>query len=540
MSASGRVTATDDLDAVVVGAGFNGLYQLHRLRERGLRTRLVEAGAGVGGVWHWNCYPGARVDSHVPNYELSIEAVWRDWAWSERFPGQPELRRYFEHVVDVLDLAPDIRLSTRVTAGRFDEADRRWVLETDRDERLRARFFVLCTGFASKPYVPALPGLDRFAGELHHTARWPQEGRPLDGERVGVIGTGASGVQVVQEAARVAREVVVFQRTPVTALPMRQRRLDRAEQARAKRGYPELFRVRNGTPGGLYDVVPLDVSALDVTPAEREAVFEAAWERGGFHFWVGTFADVLLDETANRTAYDFWRDRTRARIRDPRLADVLAPSEPPYPFGTKRPSLEQDYYDVFDQDNVTLVDVTTDPITEITASGVRTSAREHPVDLLVLATGFDANTGGLTQIDLRGTDGVPLRERWARGVDTHLGIAVAGFPNMLLLYGPQSPTAFCNGPTCAELQGEWVVDLLCHLRERGHTRIEATPEAAHEWTAQLAAIAGATLFGRTDSWYMAANVPGKPRQLLNHPISAQYFDRLADVAADGYRGFVLT
>ncbi len=525
-------------DALVVGAGFNGLYQLYRLRADGFSVRLVEASGGLGGVWQTNCYPGARVDSHVPNYEYSIEAVWQDWNWTERFPGRDEICRYFEHVDRVLDLRRDIDLETRVTRARFDEGSDTWTVTTDTGRTIEARFLIMCTGFASKPLVPDLRGLDEFGGDVHHTAAWPQSGTTLQGRRVAVIGTGASGVQVVQESAHAAEHVTVFQRTPVTAIPMRQRRLDPDEQAIAKRDYPEVFRQRNTPPGSLTEISRLDVSALDVGPAECERVFRAAWERGGFHFWVGTFNDTLTDLDANRLAYEFWRDRTRERIDDPAVAELLAPTEPPYPFGTKRPSLEQDYYDVFNQSNVSLVDVRATPIEEITPTGILTSDGAHrEFDLIVLATGFDANTGGLTQIDICDTSGTQLRDRWADGVDTHLGVAIAGFPNLLMLYGPQSSTAFCNGPTCAELQGDWIADLLEHLRDRRLTRVESTVEAGEQWSDHLDEVANATLFPLADSWYMAANVPGKRRQLLNHPVSDTYLARLADCAAAGYPGF---
>ena len=532
--------AGPDFDALVIGAGFNGLYQLYRLRERGFSVRLLEASSGLGGVWHTNGYPGARVDSHVPNYEYSMEAVWKEWDWSERFPGRDELCAYFDHVADVLELRPDIQLDTRVTAAHFDDGDRYWSVETDGGATVTTRFLIMCTGFASKPFVPSIPGLDEFAGAWHHTAAWPLAGSTLNGRRVAIIGTGASGVQVVQEAARDAAQVTVFQRTPVTAIPMRQQRFTPEEQSALKRDYPALFRERNTPPGSLTEIRRIDVSALDVSADERDRVYRAAWERGGFHFWVGTFNDTLTNLEANRLAYEFWRDRTRERIDDPAVAELLAPTEPPYPFGTKRPSLEQDYYDAFNLAHVDLVDVRATPIDEVTPTGIRTAdGVDREFDLIVLATGFDANTGGLTQIDISDTDGTSLGDRWADGVDTHLGVAIPGFPNLLMLYGPQSSTAFCNGPTCAELQGDWVVDLLDHLRQRELTRIEATVEAGEQWSAHLDEVAGATLFPLADSWYMAANVPGKRRQLLNHPISDVYLGRLAASAAAGYDGFTL-
>jgi cation diffusion facilitator CzcD-associated flavoprotein CzcO len=527
------------LDALIIGAGFHGLYQLHRLRQHGFAVRVVEAGAGPGGVWYWNCYPGARVDSHVPNYEYSLEEVWRDWNWAERFPSFQELRRYFEHVDRTLDLRRDIRFETRVTAARFDARRDEWLIDTDDGGRTRARFLIACTGFASKAYVPDFPGLERFAGPCHHTAHWPQEGLDLTGQRVGVVGTGASAVQVIQEAGKVAEHVTVFQRTPMMALPMRQERFDVEEQRRMKQDYPDVFRQRSLSQSSYFDIVADKRATLEVPPAEREAVFEAAWQKGGFHFWAGTFSDVLRDRAANGLAYAFWRDKTRARIRDPALADRLAPMTAPHPFGSKRPSLEQGYYEVFNQDNVTLVDLREQPIREITAHGVRTRDGLHELDVLVLATGFDASTGGLTDIDLRGTGGTTLKETWTPGVRTHLGIAVPGFPNLIMLYGPQSPTAFCNGPTCAELQGDWVVTCLQHLRERGHTRIEATPAAAEAWNRHMDEVAARTLLPLADSWYMGANIPGKTRQLLHHPGVQEYLAYLRHSAEQGYEGFAL-
>ncbi len=527
-------------DAIVVGAGFNGLYLLHRLRQRGFSVRLVEASAGLGGVWYANRYPGARVDSHVPNYEYSFPEIWRDWVWTERFPGRDELVAYFEHVDSVWNLRPDIDLETRIESARFDGETHRWSLRASDNRAYECRHLLLCTGFGSQPFVPDLPGLDSFAGICHHTARWPADGVTFTQKRVGVIGTGASGVQVVQEAAKDAAELTVFQRSPVTAIPMEQRRLDPDEQAEAKAGYPEMFERRNGPPGSFADIDRLDVGALEVSEAERREVYEAAWRKGGFHFWVGTFKDILTDEAANRTAYEFWRDKVRGRVDDPAVAEVLAPTEPPYPFGTKRPSLEQGYFECFNQPNVSLVDLRATPIETITPTGVRTTEASVDLDVLVLATGFDANTGGLTAIDIRNELGRSLADEWSDGVDTHLGVAVAGFANMLILYGPQSATAFCNGPVCAEIQGDWVVDLLDHARADGFTRIDAEPGTGPRWTAHLAELADSTLFGKADSWYMGANVPGKRRQLLNYPNSDAYLDHLRRCAELDYDGFAFS
>lgn len=533
-------TTTDepDYDVVIVGAGFAGLYQLHRLRGLGLSVVLLEAGSSLGGIWHWNCYPGARVDTHVPMYEYSDEKLWRDWYWDERFPDWKALRRYFEHVDAIWDLRRDIQFDSRVLVATWDEPGRQWHVETSSHQLLRTRFFVLCTGFAAKAHIPDLPGLADFGGAWHHTAHWPEDGVDMTAKRVGVVGTGASGVQVIQEAAKVAATVTVFQRTPMLALPMQQRRLNRDEQDEAKADYPALFRRRTETNSG-FEYVNAGDSTQAVSAEERRATYERLWQAGGFNFWAGGFADLTINEVSNRYAYDFWREKVRARIADPAIAELLAPTEPPHPFGVKRPSLEQTYYDVFNQDDVTLVDLKSTPIERVTTTGLQTREGDHDLDLLVLATGFDAVTGGLTSIDIVGRSGT-LKAHWEHGARTHLGVASNGFPNLLYLYGPQSPSGFCNGPTCAEVQGDWVVDLLVHLRDHGITRIEATPEAEAAWREQVHGIAAMTLFPRADSWYMGANIPGKPREMLNWPGGLQLYLHLCrTAAAAGYTGFAL-
>lgn len=530
-------TPAGSFEIVIVGAGFNGLYQLKRLRDAGWSVRLVEAGSGLGGVWHHNRYPGARVDCHVPNYEYSMPEIWQNWNWSERFPGREELVAYFDHVDSVWDLSADVDLNTRVTSAHFDDEGHRWNLKTEDGRAYDCRWLIMCTGFGSAPYVPDLAGLDNFAGECHHTARWPLEGLPLEGKRVGIVGTGASGVQVAQEAAGSAEHLTIFQRTPVYALPMEQREMTVEQQDELKRDYPEVFRRRNAPPGSFADMDRDRRSAIEVSEEDRLAVFEDRWAKGGFHFWVGAFRDTLSDLESNRMSYDFWRDKTRARIDDVSLHESLAPTDPPYPFGTKRPSLEQNYYDIFDQDNVSFVDLKTDPLVEVTEQGVRTESGHIDVDVLVLATGFDANTGGFTRMDFRGAGGLLIADAWADGVDTHIGIAAPGFPNMLMLYGPQSAASFCNGPVCAELQGDWTVAMLDHLRANRLTRFDSDPDHAERWSDVLAGWADKTLFGKADSWYMGANIPGKRRQLLNMPNSDAYLQALDDCASAGYSGF---
>jgi cation diffusion facilitator CzcD-associated flavoprotein CzcO len=535
------------LDVLLVGAGFSGLYLLDRLRNQGFNVSLFEAGAGLGGVWHWNCYPGARVDSPCWIYQFSREKLWREWNWSELYPGFEEMRAYFEFVDKKLDLSHDIRFGTWVRAAEFDNEQRHWLVQAEGSDSgpvtARAKFLLVCTGFAAKPYLPSIEGLDSFRGEWHHTAHWPQTGVDFRGKRVGVVGTGASGIQVAQEAAREAAHLTVFQRTPNLCLPMQQRKLDEKENQHLKESYQEFFGKRPESFAGMeYDVNPKSTHA--VSTQERNAFYEELWQFGGFKFWLGSYEDMLSDEAANRAAYDFWRDKVRARIQDPVVAETLAPTEPPHPFGVKRPSLEQWFYDIFNDDHVELVDIKESPIERVTPSGIKTRNGEHELDhkldILVMATGFDAVTGGLTQIDIRGTDGASLKEKWANGVRTYQGLSNAGFPNMMVTYGPQAPTAFCNGPTSAEYQGEYIVECLKYLRERGLTRIEATPEAEEAWRKQCLELADMTLFPQADSWYMGANIPGKVRELLMYPGGLPlYLQELRESAEKGYAGYVL-
>ena len=456
------------------------------------------------------------------------------------FPAWDELRAYFNHIDSKLKLRDDIEFNTYVTGAQFDDSANEWIVDAADGRQFRTRFLVPCLGFAAKTHVPELKGIEQFAGRCHHTGHWPQEGLDMTGLRVGVIGTGASGVQVIQEAAKVASSLTVFQRTPNTALPMQQQQFDEATQQRMKHDYPERFRKRATSSSTFSDVFADKRSAAEVSAEERDAIFEETWQKGGFNFWVGSFSDILSNPESNRLAYEFWRDKTRARINDPVLAEQLAPTEPLHPFGTKRPSLEQGYYEVFNQNNATLVDVRDEPIQEITTTGVQTSTAHHEFDLIILATGFDSSTGGFTQIDIRSTSGVTLKDLWADGVKTQLGFAVPDFPNMLMLYGPQSPTSFCNGPTCAEVQGDWVVDCLCYLREHGLTKVEATDAAAEAWGRELAKVGEGLLFPEADSWYMGANIPGKQRELLCHPNPQKYLKHCRDCADNGYEGFVFS
>lgn len=534
---------TEELDVLVVGAGFAGLYQLDKLRKLGHNVHVFESAAGLGGVWYWNCYPGARVDTWGPMYQFSNEELWRDWNFSELYPDWSEVRGYFKHVDETQGLSKDISYNTDVKAAHFDEGLRRWRVEaldksTGVTREVLARYVILCTGFGSKPYTPQIPGLDTFDGEKYHTARWPQSGTSLAGKRVGVIGTGASGVQVIQEASPEAAHVTVFQRTPILALPMRQRTISAQENAQDKETFPERMGMRNSTFAG-FDFDFLDHGALDVSEEVRLETYEKMWEIGGFVPWLGNYNDLFFSPESNRMFYNFWRDKTRARINNPDLWETLAPTEPPHPFGVKRPSLEQRYYEVFNQDNVDLVDLRSNPIERVTPKGVITAdGVEHELDLLVLATGFDAVTGGITAIDIRNAQGESFADSFKDGAHTALGSATTGFPNMLYVYGPQSPSAFCNGPTCAEAQGKWVVDFLDYLKENDITRIEATREAEERWTASIDEIVAGALFGQAKSWYMGANIPGKKVQMLMYPGGLpSYLDEVNKSAAQGYPEF---
>lgn len=533
--------SVDDVDVLIVGAGFSGLYQLHRLRQRGFAAKIYEAAPELGGIWYWNCYPGARCDTHGPLYQFSDEELWRDWDFDELYPSWDKIRAYFRYVDAKLDLSRDIRFNTRVSRAEFDEATSTWVVEAENGQVARARFLVLCTGIGSKPYLPEIPGMSDFKGKVYHTAYWPQEGVDLSGKRVGVIGTGATGVQVIQETAPVASHLTVFQRTPNMALPMRQRKLDAAAKRELKTGLLEKYEKRARTFGGYeYDFYDYGGASSDAyTPEQVQSMYEEYWEAGGFVPWLGNFANIWTDERANLVAYEFWRDKVRQRIEDPSVAEKLAPTVPPHPYGVKRLSLEQNYFEAFNSPNVRLVDLRETPIERLTAEGVLTSdGVEHKIDVLVLATGFDMVSGGLTAMEIKGPSGQTLRDKWKGGISAYLGSATQGFPNMLFVYGPQAPAGLSNGPSSSELQGEELVQLLTYMRDNGHRRIETKKEADDAWRQRIDEYAAGTLFGRADSWYMAANVPGKARQMINYPMGLpDYLTRWAEAKSAGYAGF---
>lgn len=507
---------TNTYDVIVVGGGFGGIYQLRHLRDRGFSVILLEASGGFGGVWSLNRYPGARVDSHAQVYQFTDEYLWKDWDFSQLYPGHEEVGSYFNYVDSKLDLGKNCRFNTKVVNATFDEDQRMWTLESKDGATFRARFVVFATGSTTEPYVPSIPDMNAYRGELVHTARWRSD-LNMTGKRVAIIGTGASAVQVVQEAGPVVEHLTVFQRTPNISLPMQQKYLDDEAQAAIKEEMPYVAMKSRETHAAIdYDFDPR--SGVATPEEERNALFESLWNKGGFAFWLGNFSDYLFNAETNALTYEFWKSKIKPQITDPVKAELLAPEIAPHPFGAKRPALHQNYYEVMNQTNVSLVSTQENSIVRFTETGIRTAdGVEHDeFDMIVLATGFDNNTGALTSIDVRNANGFTLRDKWSQGVDAYLGAFTAGFPNALFVYGPQSPAAFANGSTNAELQGEVMVEFLEYLRSNGYTRFESTVEADKAWTAQINETDDKALFNRAKSWYNGGNIPGKKMQMLQY------------------------
>ncbi|KAL5591186.1 hypothetical protein FOVSG1_010075 [Fusarium oxysporum f. sp. vasinfectum] len=500
-------------DAIIVGSGFGGCYVLQKLRTAGLKVLAIDDADDLGGVWFWNCYRGARVDTPVPLYEFSDPKLWKDWTWSEKYPGRDELRRYFDHVESKLHLKKDIVFSTRVVGADFNQTDNYWNVLDNAGVTRTARYFILCTGFAAKPYFPEFSGLDTFKGITCHTSKWPQEDIDFKGKRTAVVGNGSSGLQVIQDVGPETGHLTVFQRSPTYALPMRQTKL--ADRDQIKDEYAALFERRKTKFAGI-DAEFSSKSAMKVSDEEREAFFEDIWSTGGLSFWLATYQDVIRDPAANKYAYEFWRKKTLPRIKNPEVAELLAPEKPPYYFGTKRATLEQRYYEVYNQENVHLISTKANPIVEVVPRGVITQdGKLHELDILILATGFDSVTGGILSINISGVDGQSLQKKWREGTYTELGMMTAGFPNMMFLYGPQGPTSFCNGPTCAEVQGDWISNTIIRLEKENRHFIDATPEGEQRWRMLVNQIGDQTLLPETKSEYMGTNIPGKPKEMLN-------------------------
>jgi cation diffusion facilitator CzcD-associated flavoprotein CzcO len=528
------------LDAVIIGAGFAGLYQLLCLRDRlGLSVKVLEAGGGVGGTWYWNRYPGARCDSesHVYWYTFSPELM-REWEWSERYPGQPEIMRYLNFVADKFDLKRDIQLDTRVVSAHYDEAANRWQVRTESGETYIAKFLITAVGCLSTANVPDIPGLKDFAGDWYHTGQWPHDGVDFTGKRVGMIGTGSTGIQAAPVIAASAAHLTVFQRTANYSVPARNAPLAPEFKRYIKEHADEIRAVTHETLNGMAFRIEQRL-AVETAPEERETIYEAAWERGGLQFRAA-FQDMLTDKAANDTAADFIKRKIRSIVRDPATAAIL--SDIDHPYAAKRPPIDTNYFETYNRPNVALVDLRKTPIECISRAGICTTEIEYPLDIIVFATGFDAMTGPLLRIDIRGRCGVALKDVWAAGPRNYLGLQVAGFPNLFTITGPGSPSVLCNMPVAIEQHADWITDCIRHLNDSGLDRIEARPEAMDKWVAEVNEVASKTVFPMAKhSWYLGANIPGKPRVFMPYAGGmVRYREICTQVAASGYDGFTLS
>lgn len=528
-----------NLDVAIVGAGFAGLYMLYRLRKLGFRVRVFEAGPDVGGTWFWNRYPGARCDVESMQYSYSFdEALQQEWRWSERFAAQPEILRYINHVADRFDLRRDIVLDTRIIAARFDEADEEWTLTSQNGAVIVAPFCIMATGCLSAARLPDLPGMADYRGRIFHTGQWPHEGVDFSGMTVGVVGTGSSAIQSIPLIAAQARHLTVFQRTPNFSVPARNCAMTPEYEQSWKKDYAALRqRARAETRSGtIYEFS--DRGALQVDEQTRSAEYERRWQKGGANF-MHAFNDILVDRQANDTAAAFVRDKILRTVSDPSIAQALLPHD--HPLGTKRICVDTDYYETFNRDNVTLVDIRQAPIERLTADGLQTRGRQFKVDAIVFATGFDAMTGALSAIDIRGRDGVALQQAWASGPRSYLGLMSASFPNLFTITGPGSPSVLSNVLVSIEQHVDWIADCLIHLRESGVTAIEPDPAVQEDWVAHVNEVAHRTLYPQANSWYMGANIPGKSRVFMPYAGGVGAYRQICDeIAAAGYRGFRLT
>jgi cyclohexanone monooxygenase len=514
-----------DFDAVIIGAGFAGLYALYRLRALGLRVRVFEAGDDIGGTWFWNRYPGARCDVDSVEYSFSFsEPLQQEWKWPERYSSQGDILRYINHVADRFDLRPDVQTKTRVLSAILDKQDGLWTIRTSDGKARTARFCIMATGNLSLPRVPEFKGL------------WPNETVDFSGLRVGVVGTGSSGVQIIPLIAKEAGALLVFQRTANFSVPARNRPLTEEELQEHKQRYGFWRAQAQNTPFGIAGHPPPTKNALEDTEDVRNAVYEEKWKRGGSISFLYSYKDLLTDQAANDTAADFARSKIRQIVRDPGVADLLSPIG--YPIGARRLCLDTGYYETFNLPNVELVDVKANPIEEITANGVRTAKAEYPLDAIVFATGFDAITGALMDIDIRGREGLSLKEKWKHGPQTYLGLMTAGFPNFFIITGPGSPSVKANMVCAIEQHVNWISDCIGMLETEGHETIEPIAEAETEWVEYVNDTADATLYPLADSWYTGSNVPGKARVFMPYVGGYHTYKAICDdVVRDGYRGF---
>ena len=529
-----------DFDVVVIGAGFSGLGMLRRLRdEMGMSVQVYEKGTGVGGTWYWNRYPGARCDSESYTYCFTFSReLLHDWQWSGKYPEQPEILTYLNHVADRFDLRRNIQFETRVTSATFLEDVNLWQIETDRGDRVTARHFITGIGCISTGNIPRIKGLDSFQGDWYHTGDWPHHPVDFSGMRVAVIGTGSSGVQSIPVIAAQARHLTVFQRTPQFTVPARHASADRRFiEEEVKPHYDEIIERMKWAHGGSPQI-PHGRSALDFSEEDRREIYEQAWAVGGNDFIYGSFGDVMTNKEANDTAADFIRSKIRETVKDPETANKLLPLD--HPYGSKRALMDTNYFETYNRDNVDLVDLRRAPIQEITPRGIRTSEEEFEFDAIVFATGFDAMTGTFMKIDIRGRDGIALSDRWAEGPRTYLGLQVAGFPNMFMLTGPGSPSVLTNMPVAIEQHIEWVADFIGWMRSNGLETAEPDPRAEKDWDAHVQEEANKTLYMQANSWYLGANIPGKPRVFMPYTGGmGVYRKRCNEIAEKGYEGFIL-
>lgn len=527
------------IDTVIVGAGFAGLYMLHRLRHQNTSAIVFEAGSGIGGTWYWNRYPGARVDIESQEYCYSFSsALDEEWRWSERYAPQPEILKYLEHVARKFDLKKDIRFNTRVTATHWNEQSKRWLVTTDKGDQISARAVVMATGCLSIPKDPDFPGVNDFQGKSYFTSRWPHEPVDFTGLNVAVIGTGSSAVQSIPEIAKQAKHLTVFQRTPNYTVPAHNSKADPAIEELWKLNRARFRSQALANNSGVRQIDPQD-RLLTQTPADEvEQIFEERWQRGGFAV-LGGFADTGIDENANKVAADFFARKIKSIVKDPKTADLLTPKN--HPVGTKRLCVDSGYWDTYNRANVKLVDVSQARIERITKTGISTANADYAFDAIVYAIGFDAMTGALTKIDIVGRNGLKLKDKWAHGPKTYLGLTVAGFPNLFTITGPQSPSVLTNMPPSIEHHVDWIARALADLDARKKQTLEATEAAETAWGAHVNELGAMTLMARANSWYMGANIPGKPRTFLPYVGGVPaYRQKCAEVVANGYEGFVLS
>lgn len=533
-----KTDETSSFDAIVIGAGISGMYFVYRLREMGMTVRVFEAGSGVGGTWYWNRYPGARFDSESYSYGYSFsQELLDEWEWGEHFASQPETLRYLNYVADKFDLRRDIQFNARVAAATYDSSNHSWLVETEKGESASAPFLLQAAGCLSAPYIPDFDGVDSFRGETWHTSTWPRHPVDLSDKRVGVIGTGATAVQMITEIAKNVGDLTVFQRTPNYCKPLHNGPIEPDEQREIKASYAKIFERCNSTFGAFLHGAD-ERCTFDVSDEERLELYEKLWNEKGFAFWLGGFSDILTDEKANEAAAEFVRNKIRDRVDDPAVAELLVPTD--HGFGTKRQPMESGYYEAYNRPNVHLVDLNTSPIERFTEEGIKTSDTEYRFDVVIFATGFDAVTGALNRIKIRGEAGTVLKDKWDNGPSTFLGMSTVGFPNMFITGGPHNSSSFCNIPRCLEQNVEWITNCIAYMRAHRYSRIEATQEAEDAWTEHVLESADETLLTKTNSWFMGSNIPGKKRVFLNYVGGVPTFRAKCDeVASNDYAGFIL-